>query len=261
MRITSAILAFIFIQSAYSQNFGTLCNDGIESIRKKEYQKAMTHFEKAVIASEDNGEKLYALANLAFSCQMVGKFEKAIDNYSKALLIDKHDITLLQQRAGIYMFLDSAERAIADYSLVLEKEPGNTSALLHRAHIYTNTGQFGKARGDYHRLMSIDPEECNTRLGYARLYQKEKRYNECLMLLGLLIEDYPAMAELYIARSDVSREMGQTELALMDVDKAIELEPENTNHYKLQSILFDMLGKKEAAEKSRRTANRLMNRE
>ena len=70
-------------------------------------------------------------------------------------------------------------------------------------------------------------------------------------MLTLLIEDNPAIAEYYIARSNVERLMGHTELALMDVEKAIELEPENGNHYTLQSILLDRLGKKEAAKQSR----------
>lgn len=143
----------------------------------------------------------------------------------------------------------------------MEREPGNRSALFYRAHIYTLTGEFGKARADFHALMSIDPEDGNARLGYAKLYQKERRYNECLMLLGKLIEDYPSSAQYYIARSDVSREMGQTELALMDVEKAIELEPDNANHYRLQSILLDRLGRKDASAKSINIANRLMNKQ
>ena len=36
-----------------------------------------------------------------------------------------------------------------------------------------------------------------------------------------------------------------------DVEKAIELEPENGNHYTLQAILYERLGKREAAKKSR----------
>ena len=109
--------------------------------------------------------------------------------------------------------------------------------------------------------MQIDPNDNNTRLGYARLYQKEKRYNECLMLLGQLIEDNPSRAEFYISRSDVSREMGHTELALLDVDKAIELEPENANFHNLKSILLDKLGKKEAARRSQSKANMLKNKQ
>ena len=36
-----------------------------------------------------------------------------------------------------------------------------------------------------------------------------------------------------------------------DVEKAIELEPENGNHYTLQAILLERIGKKEAAKQSR----------
>ena len=54
--------------------------------------------------------------------------------------------------------------------------------------------------------------------------------------------------------------MDQTELALMDVEKAIELQPENGNYYTLQSILLDRLGKKEAAKQSRFKAAKFKSR-
>ena len=89
------------------------------------------------------------------------------------------------------------------------------------------------------------------------LYKKEGKYNDSLTLLTLLIEDNPNTAEYYIARSNVERLTGHTELALMDVEKAIELEPNNGNHYTLQAILLERLGKKEAAKQSRFKAARL----
>jgi tetratricopeptide (TPR) repeat protein len=92
------------------------------------------------------------------------------------------------------------------------------------------------------------------------LYKKEGKYNDSLTLLTLLIEENPETAEYYIARSNVERLMGHTELALMDVEKAIELEPENGNHYTLQSILLERLGKKEAAKQSRYKAAKYKSR-
>ena len=92
------------------------------------------------------------------------------------------------------------------------------------------------------------------------LYKNEGKYNESMILLNILIESVPDRAEFYIARSSVERIMGQTELALMDVEKAIELEPENSNHYTLQSILLERLGKKEAAKQSRFKAAKYKNR-
>jgi Tfp pilus assembly protein PilF len=74
------------------------------------------------------------------------------------------------------------------------------------------------------------------------------------MIMNRLIEKHPKIAELYIARSDVERERGQYELAMMDIEKAIEIDPQNANNYILQAIIFEKMGKKEAARKSREKA-------
>ena len=75
-----------------------------------------------------------------------------------------------------------------------------------------------------------------------------------------MIEECPNCANLYIARSDIEREMGQHELALLDIDKALELCPDNAEYHTLKAILYEKLGNKEAAQKSRNAAVSLKSR-
>ncbi len=251
MRITVSFLLLIITFVAYSQEYRTLCNDGIKHIADREYKAAATCFRKAAEQSSTEQEKTYAYANLAYSQQMCGELHKALRSYNTAIGDDNSKIALMLQRANILLQLDSLKSALEDYNAILEQEPTNPSALFFRATIYSETDEYSKAKEDYIKLLSIEPGNNNVKLGLAMLYKKERKYNESLTLLTLLIEDNPAIAEYYIARSNVERLMGHTELALMDVEKAIELEPENGNHYTLQSILLDRLGKKEAAKQSR----------
>jgi superkiller protein 3 len=141
--------------------------------------------------------------------------------------------------------------------MLVKLAPSRAGALFFRASIYSELDEFDKAKEDYLKLLSLEPKNNNVKLGLALLYKKEGKYNESLTLLTLLIEDNPNTAEYYIARSNVERLTGHTELALMDVEKAIELEPDNGNHYTLQAILLERLGKKEAAKQSRFKAARL----
>ena len=89
------------------------------------------------------------------------------------------------------------------------------------------------------------------------VYKHEHLYERANLLIGLLIEEQPNNASLYIARSDIEREQGLYELALLDVEKAIELDPGNTEYYTLQAILLEKCGKKDEAVKSRNNAKRL----
>ena len=74
------------------------------------------------------------------------------------------------------------------------------------------------------------------------------------MVLTRLIEENPDIAELYLARSNLERERGHNELAVMDIEKAIELDPDNANNFLLLSIIYEKMGKKDAAKKSREKA-------
>lgn len=243
--------------TAVSQNFAELCNEGIKQITNKNYEKAQLLFAEAAATGTTNEEKAYAHANLAYSQQMCGDLVNALRNYNSAISHDSTEIALFLQRANIYLRLDSTEKALKDYNRILEKEPYNSGALYIRAGIHAGAGNLDAAKRDYKALLAMDPDNANARLGFAMLYQKEKKYNECLMLLGLLIEESPGNSALYIARSNVEREMGYRELALMDVEKAINIEPGNAGYYKLQAILLEECGKKDAAKKSRKNAELL----
>ena len=257
MRTRLTLLSLFFVIIATAQSYNDFCRQGLESIKQNQFDEASLCFEKAVAQSSNDREKIYALANLAYSHQVSGNLVKALDSYDKALKIAPEEITLMQQRANIYLQLDSTELALKDYNTILQHEPSNTGALLCRAHIHTDNGTFEKAWRDYNELQRWLPDNLSVQLGIATLYQKEKRYDESMMIMTGLIEANPNIAELYIARSNLERERGYNELAIMDIEKAIELDPENANHFILLSIIYEKMGKKDAAKKSREKATLL----
>lgn len=259
MRYLTIALLLVFTQAVSSQQFRTLCSDGIKHIADRHYDKAAECFRKATELGSTDQERTYAFANLAYSQHMCGDLHKALKSYNSAIGDDTGKIALMLQRANILVQIDSLDKALEDYNNILKKEPTNSSALFFRACIYSEINEFSKAKADYMKLLSIEPENNNVKLGLAMLYKKEGKYNESLTLLTLLIESSPQTAEYYIARSDVERLMGQLEIALMDVEKAIELEPENVNHHTLQGILYEELGRTSAARKSRIEVARLKN--
>lgn len=67
------------------------------------------------------------------------------------------------------------------------------------------------------------------------------------MLVGLLIDDEPENSEYYYARCNIEMSEGQTSLALMDIEKAIELAPENTTYLVTAAQLMLAEGKRQQA--------------
>ena len=135
MRITITFLLLAIVQIATSQDYRTLCNDGIKHIADGRYIEATECFHKATKLSGNDSEKTYAYANLAYSQQMCGELHKALASYNMAIGDDKEKIALMLQRANILLQLDSLEKALDDYNNILSKEPTNPGALFFRAYI------------------------------------------------------------------------------------------------------------------------------
>jgi tetratricopeptide (TPR) repeat protein len=72
-----------------------------------------------------------------------------------------------------------------------------------------------------------------------------------------MIKENPGIAELYIARSNLERERGYYELAMMDLEMAIEIDPDNANNYILKAIVFEKMGMNDAARRCREKAGSL----
>ena len=128
MRIILSLTLLVITIAIKAQNFNSICHKGIEYIKENDYSNAVTCFEEATKCSTNDYEKVYALANLAYSYQMLNELPKALKEYDKALEIAPGELTLLQQRANIYLQLDSIELALQDYNELLGQEPNNTGA-------------------------------------------------------------------------------------------------------------------------------------
>ena len=161
-----------------AQDYRTYCNNGIKHISDRNYKKATECFRKATELSNSEQEKTYAYANLAYSQQMCGELNNALESYNTAIGDDKDKIALMLQRANILLHLDSLETALTDYNNILHKEPTNPSALFFRATIYTELDRYAESKEDYLKLLSIEPDNDNVKLGLAMLYKKERKYNE-----------------------------------------------------------------------------------
>ena len=89
--------------------------------------------------------------------------------------------------------------------------------------------EFLSAKEDYERLLALQPDNYAALLGVVLLYHNADKPQEALSRLSVLIDQYPDKAELYSILAEIEAEAGQTELALMDLDRAIDLESENKN--------------------------------
>lgn len=257
MRIFIAIIFTLLALPCASQTYQELCNIAKEYCGKKEYRKAVTYYARALNAATNDNERVQALSQQGYAFELDGRSNAAAQAYKRALEIDSTSAPLLMKRANLLLQTDSIQAAIDCYNRIERIVPDNKDILFFRAYAYTTQNEFGKAKRDYIALLAHRPDDTEARMGLALLYHKEGSMNECLMLLEAMIEEQPQNAGIYAMRSNIELEEKQHELALIDIEKSIELEPENTEYHNIKADILHAMGRKEAAKRSREKAAKL----
>ncbi|MBO7660247.1 MAG: tetratricopeptide repeat protein, partial [Bacteroidaceae bacterium] len=131
-----------------------------------------------------------------------------------------------------------------DFTTILDVAPHHLEARGFRAYCYSQRHEYAEARIDYLRVLEEDAINYSAQLGLALLCQNTNKMTEALERITLMVEGHPDKAELYSVRASMYAENKQLELAIMDLDKAVELEPVNPNYYLSRAYLHKQQGNK-----------------
>ena len=145
-------------------------NSGYALLKKKEYDKALTHLTLAIklyIFAHDNGKldatafqvhkeigNTYFPSDKDFVKDFVHEAHKTKTAHLKALLA-----VASFTRGNVYAQKSEKTRAIADYSVGIELQPNNYNAYIVRGGLYFQLGVYDRAIEDYSRLIEIKPTD------------------------------------------------------------------------------------------------------
>lgn len=205
-------------------------------------------FEQAVREAATSEQRAMLLANLGTVQRRRGRVRESVETYTQALALTPLDAALLMHRATAYMALGNDDKAYVDLCNVLDKEKNHVEALYYRSFIYTNRREYAAARADYKRLLTLDPTHENGLLGLALLDQREGRLQAAEQQLSQLVDRYPDNATYWQARANVLIEQKLYDLALLDLETAISLQPTDAYLYVARAELYLKMKRKSAAK-------------
>ena len=246
--ISTFLVLFMMALPSVAQSYESYIEQGLAAAQEQRYDEAIEQFRQALKAAPDDIRNALTYANIAHIQELKGEQMKALDSYDMALGIAPLNVPILKSQADLYLTLGNLSKALLNYSKIIDVAPNNIDALLTRAYIYQQQRNFQNAKTDYERLLTLQPDNYAALLGVAILFQNANKPQEALSRLTLLIDQYPDKAELYSIRAEIEAEAHQSELAIMDLDKAVALEPENKNMILTRAYLHLKEGRKHQAK-------------
>ena len=248
-------------------------------IKESKLRDAIDHFTSA-IELDSRVPEYYS--GRASAYQQLDYDEKAISDYTQAIALGQKDQILYNNRGIAYMDVGEYAKAAADFTTALKGDSvDKTVVLQNRAESYLRAKEFDAAMEDYQALidMGISPNEYRNIIGrilidqgkydeaskVLALIDKDQRDADTILLLADLnfqTEDYPAALGYYTELVDLKKDalsfglraecylrLYDTEAALKDLDKAIELDPEyGWAYYTRGNIYLDQGDYKKAEE-------------
>lgn len=240
-------LALSFTLLSWAQSQSEWASRAYTYMEQDSLVQAESCFLRAVEAAPANKQNAMLLANLGTVQRRRGKVHEAIESYTQALEYSPLDVSILMNRAMAYMTLGNDDKAYIDLCNVLDKQTTHAEALYYRAFIYTNRREYAAARTDYKRLLTLQPDHENGLLGLALLDQREGRLQAAELQLTVLVERHPDNVTYLQARANVLIERHLYDLALLDLEGAIALQPTDAYLYVARSELYLKMKRRSAA--------------
>jgi len=202
----------------------------LDSIDKKEYEKALYYLETAIktdILSLKESVYFY----IGFCNGELGNYMKAIEAYKQAIRIDPNDATAYHNLGLSYNKLGLYEDAIEAYKQAIRIDPNYATAYSYLGNAYNNLGLYKDAIEAHKQAIRIDPNDAAAYNNLGNAYANLKRYKDAIEAYKQALRIAPDLAQthfnlgiVYLQRKDIHSALNEYKiLQNLDINKANEL--------------------------------------
>ena len=208
---------------------------------------------KAFKADPDNPSNSMVLSNIATLQRYQGKLADAVKNYSLALDMTPHAVTLLLNRAALYVEMDSVQRAIDDYERVCELDMYDTEARYSLGVLAMERGDNKRAEDLFNEIKRINPNSGLYCEGMGLLHKRNGNYARAAELFTQVIKVQPNV-QLLGNRADCYLILKRLNDAEDDIRTALEMAPDDPYLYVLRAKLNKLRFQREDMDRDIDTA-------
>ena len=215
------------------------------------YDEAMSAFQRAVTLNPQSASAYNGIGHIHYR---VGNPRSSIEAYEKGIKNDPHYAGCYYGLGILYATkLGEYDRAIQTFERGLAANPVDTFLQASLGTIYARKGQIEKALEILTQVVRLDPKQSFAVSWLALLYLHLGKYAESVAasLREIEVEDNHASHRLL---GYCYHAMGRTDEAIAELERAIELEPDDYEARGALAKVYRESGNLPAAEKQYKTA-------
>ncbi len=211
--------------------------------RKKDYIKAIKHYQKALEVNPDNFTVSY---NLGIAFFRIGENEKAIKSFKKATEI-KPDIYMTWCYLGIASFnLGLNEKAIESYQISIKIYP-NSKSWHYKGLAYQNLGKLDGAIESFREAIEINPDYFEAWNDMGKVYLIMGKEELAIESFQKVIKINPDYFEGWYNMGAAMSKKGENEKAIESYQKVIVINPNYYEAWYNMGCIYSDLGENEKA--------------
>ena len=154
-----------------------------------------------------------------------GQYEKSIENYNMAILLNPTFSEAYFARALSYYYLKNFDKSIADYTKSAELDPNNPVIYNNRGDAHYRKKDFDNAIDDYEKAIMLNDKYLKAYYNRGLSYACKEDFESAVKDFTKVIELNPNFAEAYHVRGLAYDYMNRLSDAVKDYDKALEINP------------------------------------
>ena len=198
---------------------------GLSLMMDNKLEAAQEAFDRAIKLDPDSSGALLQRARVR---AMRGDRPEAIADLDKAIRIAPDEVVPLVLRARIHQQAGNSDRAAADLERVLAKHPDHPAAIELRGLIAAERNDYPAAIRDFRKLLAQKPDDAVIVGQLGMLYLAAKQPRQAIKRFSRSIELDDKNFASWRGRSDAEISIGDHKAARVDLEKALELEPDDS---------------------------------
>ena len=266
------ITIFLTLVSIYNlsakKDYYELVDSAENNIKIQKWDRAELFLKEVLKNYPDDNNNSLIISNLATVQRYQGKYQEAINNYTFAINMTPNAVTLLKNRASLYLDIDSVTDALEDFERILLLDEKDEETRYYHGILSIRVGDMDAAKKDFDYILFYNPPTGLGREGLALWFKKRGDNIEAIKYYSEIIKQHPSAIRLS-NRAECYLSLKRLNDAESDIRKALEMAPEDAYLYVLRAKLdkarfnrADVERDLDLAEKygiSRKLSNQLIN--